>query len=71
MSSPYGSGYGSGAASPVGLGGLGLGMASAIEQETKRCSNAIKKLCSAGNISEVFTVLEDMLSRGLAPDLKT
>lgn len=42
-----------------------------MDFETKRCSNAIKKLCSAGNITEVFAVLEDMLARGLVPDLKT
>lgn len=37
----------------------------------RRCCNAIKKLCSAGNITEVFAVLEDMMSRGLVPDIKT
>ena len=70
MNSPMGSPMGSfdgylSSPSPSPRGG-GPG-----DLETKRCSNAIKKLCSAGNITEVFSVLEEMLSRGLVPDLKT
>lgn len=41
------------------------------DMDPKRCSNVIKKLCSQGNITEVFGVLEDMMARGCVPDVKT
>jgi pentatricopeptide repeat domain-containing protein 1 len=74
MGSPTGSGgdeYYGGGGSPRWMGHGGHGGGGAMDVEAKRCSNAIKKLCSAGNVTEVFAVLEDMLGRGLVPDLKT
>jgi len=41
------------------------------DMDPKRCNNVIKKLCTQGNITEVFAVLEDMLARGCVPDVKT
>ena len=58
----------SGPSSPVGVDDL---YGPEGDMDPKRCSNVIKKLCSQGNITEVFGVLEDMMARGCVPDVKT
>lgn len=64
---PVGMGTSSVPSSPVGVDGL----FNQQEIDAKRCSAVIKKLCTSGNINDVFAVLEDMLHKGLEPDIKT